>query len=289
MKKLLTLILLMQFQILFAGTPPLLVASPSVPNITDGHANHPVENQEFGLWQVSFCSPNNLETDLIITGNDILFFGHSYSIINPGICQFDSYNLETQVNGLAAGIYNLSYYSIPSADDFPPVVADYPQYLVEQSQFTVVPPRLMVSPSSADSIVRETLPLEGQAFRLWDFLPHWSCSGVSSTQVNYSTNNKIDVLVLQTSGVCVDPIPPINFPVADIQALEAGDYQIDYYIIPEGNTFPPLVTDYPSYFIESKTFSVLQAHNIDAISIQNLIGLFSIILLMGVFWMRNKI
>ena len=289
MKKLLTLILLIQFHVLFAGTPPLLVASPSVPNITNGNANSPVENQEFNLWQFISCFRHNNETDLIITGNDVLFFGHVSSIIIPGVCPPDFYSLETQVNGLAAGIYNLSYYSIPSADDFPPVVADYPQYLVEQSQFTVVSPRLMVSPSSADSIVRETLPLEGQAFRLWDFLPFWSCTGASSTQVNYSTNNEIDVLVLQVSGVCADPIPPINFPVADIQTLDAGDYQINYYIVPEGNTFPPAIVDYPSYFIESKTFSVLQAHNIDAISIQNLIGLFSIILLMGLFWVRNKI
>ncbi len=287
MKKILTIILLMQFNALFAGTPPALVASPSVPSILDGSSPYVVENQTFNLWQFRLCGGSNTETDIIVSGNEILFFGHVSAGI-PSPCPPRHYRLETQINGLAAGTYDLSFYLVPPADNFPPVVADYPLYLVEQSQFDVIPTRLMVSPSSESAIANETLPLEGQAFRLWDFLPYWSCRGVASSQVNYSAGNEIDVIILDQPSVCFDPIPPVNFPVADIHGLDAGDYQINYYIVPEGNTFPPAIIDYPSYFIESKSFSVLQAHNVDTLSKSNLITLFSLVLLLGLFMVRIK-
>jgi len=292
MKKILAIILLMQFNALFAGTPPALVASPTVPSILDGSSPYVVENQTFNLWQFRLCGGNNFETDSIVSGNEILFFGH----VSPGIpspCPPHHYSLETQVNGLVAGTYNLSLYLVPSVDDFPPVVADYPLYLIEQSQFNVVPARIMVSPSTASSISTEILPTEGQAFRLWDFLPLLGCPGRESTEVNY-VGNEINVFILlappSTTGLpCPSPLPPVYTPVADIQALEAGDYLIKYYIVPEGNAFPPIVADYPSYFIENRAFSVLQVSNVNSLSTLNLIALCTVFLLMGLFMVRNKI
>ena len=289
MKKILTILLLIQAQLLFAETRPTFVMSSSTPD-AHGNATSPSVGQDFSLWRKFRCSAL-IDSQLIISGNEISYF-EKLSSVMASPCPTGYISAET-INGLDEGLYNFNYYSIPDTDDFPPAEADYPTYLAEQSQFNVVPARIIVSPSTASSISTEILPTEGQAFRLWDFLPLLGCPGRESTEVNY-VGNEINVFILlappSTTGLpCPSPLPPVYTPVADIQALEAGDYLIKYYIVPEGNAFPPIVADYPSYFIENRAFSVLQVSNVNSLSTLNLIALCTVFLLMGLFMVRNKI
>ena len=117
--------------------PPALVASPFVPNLLNGYASSPFEDQAFDLWQYRVCGGLNLETDVIINGNHILFFGHVSSVV-PSPCPPHHYSSELEISGLDAGIYNLSYYAVPSDDVFPPNVVDYPAYFIESSAFEVL-------------------------------------------------------------------------------------------------------------------------------------------------------
>ena len=135
MKKLLITLLLIQFNFSIAGGSPELVASPEIPSFNTPIIN-PIAGQDFSFWRSFNCTIHN-DSHLVINDNhmDVFIFGSSV-VISP--CPPPAYIQVTNVNGVNTGTYTFNYYWVPSGDTFPPAVADYASYLVEQSFFTVL-------------------------------------------------------------------------------------------------------------------------------------------------------
>ena len=129
-------------------------------------------------------------------------------------------------------------------------------------------------------------PYAGQSSRLWELFDVINCFTRVDTHVNY-VGNDVNVFVLLGSGVCADPPPPFYVPVTDIIGLDEGTYNLNYYSVPDGDLFPPLIVNYPIYFRDNIQFNVLQPIVIDSSSKSSLFILTLFLLFIGSFMIRK--
>ena len=150
------------------------------------------------------------------------------------------------------------------------------------------PPLLVVSPAQPEFTTGHAMPPHaGQISRLWVPSVSLACIGIFDTHVNYLGDN-VNVFVLYETNGCPGPPPPLVYvPITDIIGLDAGTYNLNYYQVPEGDLFPPLIADYPIYFSDNIQFNVLQPMVIDSSSKYSLLLLILFLLFMGSFMIKK--
>ena len=153
MKTILTILILLKFNTLMAGVPPLLVVSTTQPEFGTGYAMPPHAGQISRLWLPASrvgCI-NILDTHVTYQDDNVnVFVLFANSIVCPSPPPPPVYGSITNINGLDAGMYNLNYYQVPEGDLFPPLIANYPNYFRENTSFNVLQPlSIMVIDSSS--------------------------------------------------------------------------------------------------------------------------------------------
>jgi len=160
MRSLILLALIFNLSLASAGTT-YFISPFEPPFLTPEDAIPPQADQSFSLWsRDSGCYTNNYtvepEIEVNLDGNEVRVFnklgqGGNTVCVSPTPPRHLS---RAQIEGLAEGNYNLSYYVVPFEDAFPPAPSDYPTYLITSFQFGVVG-----APAAVDSTTNVGLAL----------------------------------------------------------------------------------------------------------------------------------
>ena len=152
-------------------------------------------------------------------------------------------------------------------------------------------PNLVVSYQQPNaSTGNSPFPVENRNNSLWG--KHSSCWGtpVYTTHVEQSNFELYVFARFDTHVRCTPPPPPSYSPVLDFDHLEAGSYTLHYHAVPDGETFPPVVSDYSNYFIESLSFVVLGAPRVvDATSNISILLLILLLFMFGYLGLRRRL
>jgi hypothetical protein len=141
------------------------------------------------------------------------------------------------------------------------------------------PPTFVVSPTPPNlvtGIVNDVF--EQQNFSLWMYSTSGCIQRIHDRHIEYSGID-INIFVFSGGTVCASPPPPPHYSnFFDIEGLDIGNYNLNYYNVPSPDVFPPSPVNYPNYFVANVPFEVLKISTINSSSIYSL----SILLLLVV-------
>lgn len=155
------------------------------------------------------------------------------------------------------------------------------------------PPDSIVSHADSTSVFR-TFVYEGSDFY---FLRKWG--GCFTTDYTVDPHAEVEIvgndltvlyrLGLGGSTICASPWPLLYEGIVGIPGLPKGVYNLNYYMVPFEDTFPPNKVDLPNYFIDNISFEVLGSIQVDSLSPLNLLSLISFLFIVGLIVIKRKI